>query len=358
MLPRPLAILGALTIIAGTGAAVRILPAGGASPPPPRPAAQQAPAMSQAMAAESTTTFVGFVDTAASPGFDPPAAFRRTGVRHYLLGHLVAGGPDGCDPKWAAPPDQDTTPDSAEQATDDADALEPDTSPADPLEAGVGRGLDPGKNPVANKIGPLRAMGGDAAPAFGGPEGRDPAATCTDPDRLTAAYRRVVGAFDAAAIDFEVRDSDDGAVLRRARAIRAIQRERPLRVSFTLPLRPHGLDSGDVAMLRATHEAGAEVTTVNLLATMEPDPRGRLRRLADAVRLARDQIAHAYALPDPGQAWPRIGLTPVLKDKDHLDEPEARTLADYATRYGLAWLSLRGVPPSRGTSRILWDIAP
>jgi chitinase len=419
LLPRPLAILGALALTAATGVAIRLLPAGAAQSPPPQSpsAARHSPAVSPAVAAASATAFVGFVDTAREPGFDLPAVARRTGVRHYALGHLVATGTDGCTPKWAGPlePASDST-DSTDrdaggtdpdegggEGTDEPDAdgsdpaerdaegtgsqeshtdgIDPDTGEADSVEpdadgtgtsepdadetgteepdgpdAGRGDPLDPGENPVANKIGRLRALGGDAVPVFGGPEGEELATTCTRPGGLAAAYRRVVGAFDAAAIDFEISDSENGAaVLRRARAIRAMQRERPLRVSFTLPLKPYGLGAGDVAMLRTTRQAGAEVGTVNLLAAMEPrsGPDGRLRRLSTAILLARDQIAQAQHLPDAAQAWRRIALTPVLTGEGDLSEFEARTLTGYAARHGLAWLSLRGVTPSRQVSRIL-----
>ncbi|MFI7698934.1 hypothetical protein [Nonomuraea sp. NPDC049480] len=370
LLPRPLAILGALALTGATGVVIRFLPAGAASPsqPQPPPATRHSPPLSQAVAAKSAVTFVSFVDTAREPGLDLPAESRRTGVRHYALAHLVAGGDDGCAPKWAGPfePDADETGEdepgedaagSPEQ--DGTDPAETDADGSGALGSGAARKdpLDPGENPVANTIGGLRALGGDAAPVFGGPDGTELAVTCTRPGGLAAAYRRVVGAFDAAAIGFEVRDSEDGAaVLRRARAIRAMQRERPLRVSFTLPLTPYGLGAGDVAMLRTTHQAGAEVGTVNLLATMEPHsaPSGRLRRLSAAIRLARDQIAQAQDLSETDHAWRRIALTPVLASEDDLSEVDAHMLTDYAARHGLAWLSLRGVAPSRQVSRILW----
>ncbi|MEQ4719771.1 hypothetical protein [Nonomuraea sp. B19D2] len=324
-LPRPLAILGALVLTGATGMAVRMLPAGASPAPKPPPVVRHTPAVSPAVADEPPSGFVEFVDTAREPGFDLYKESRRTGVRRYALGHLVAGD-DGCAPKWNGP------------------------SESDPL--------DPGKNPVANRIRRLRALGGDAAPVFGGPGGHELAGTCTRPGGLAAAYRRVVGAFDAAAVDFEVRDSDDrSAVLRRARAIYAMQRERPLHVSFTVPLRQDGLDAGDVAMLRATRQAGAEIGTVNLLAEIEPrgSADGRLQRMAQAVLAARSQIARAQGLTDPDEAWRRIALTPVLTGSGDLNEIDAHTLTSYATRHGLAWLSLRGVAPRPDVSRILWE---
>ncbi|MEZ7127080.1 hypothetical protein ACBR40_17255 [Nonomuraea sp. AD125B] len=365
LLPRPLAVLAGLALVAATVVAVRLLPPASAvatSPPPAPPASRAAPlglhtpALSAAVAeapppgfmrpglvgpATVGPGFVGYVDTAADPAFDLPATALRTGVLHYLLGHLVAGGADGCSPAWAS--------------------------------AG-GILIDPGVNQVANRIGRLRALGGDAATSFGGGSGdgdgsggagaggADPAARCTEPRALAAAYRRVVGAFDVSAVDFELPAEGESAATaaRRARALRVLQQERELQVSFTAPLTASGLGASCVAALRAAHRAGAEVGTVNLLAGLEPRtaPSGRLSRLAAAVRLAEAQIARAQSLPDEEDAWRRVALTLVLADGSELSEQDARTLSDYAVRHDLAWLSLRGADPEEGAATVLRGSVP
>lgn len=336
MLPRPFAVLFALALAGATAGAISLLPARATLhltvPSPPPSSAAPSPAPTSLL---GRSTYVGFVDTAAEPGFDLPADARRTGVRWYVLGHLVAG-PDGCTARWA------------------------------------GR-LDFGHDPVARRIGGLRAAGADAGLIFGGPDGGEPAATCTRPGALAAAYRRVVGAFDAAYLDFDLRtdgaDSsaevpgarDDGArdrratTVRRARAIRAMQQERRVRVSFTLPLRPYGLAERDLDALRLTREAGADVGAVNLLAEIEPRsaPEGRMQRVAAALHAARTQLAEVYDLADPGHAWRRLALTCVLRDAGDLSETDAGKLATFADRYGLAWLSVRGADPEPDVARIL-----
>ncbi|GGS69258.1 hypothetical protein ACFFV7_17060 [Nonomuraea spiralis] len=320
-LPRPLAVLAALVLAGATGLAIRMLPAGAtpASTPAAAPAPAPPPPRVPVAVPERTGSFMGFVDTAADPGFDLAAESRRTGVTRYALGHLVAGG-DGCLPRWAGPP-------------------------------------RPGGDPVAAGLGRLRAAGGDAFPVFGGPGGPELAVACTRPGGLATAYRKAAGAFGAGTMGFEVRDAaDPAAVLRRARALRALQQERPLRVCFTLRLEPDGLDAADLEMLRATRRAGARVDTVELLAEMEPRtaPSGRLRRLGSAVRAAAGQLARAWALPGEEQVWARLALTPVLARGGDLDESEAGKLSAYAVRHGLAWLSLRGTSPKPDVSRILW----
>ncbi|GAA4505544.1 hypothetical protein [Nonomuraea ferruginea] len=391
-LPRPLAFLAAGVLAVATGAALSLLPARATlhqtTPRPSPPPARATPAPPPVPPGPSG--FVTFVDTAADPGFDLPTDARRTGTRWYALGHLTAA-PDGCAQRWA------------------------------------GR-LAFGHDPVANRIAGLRALGGDAGLVFGGPAG-EAAATCTRPGALAAAYRRAVGAFDARYVDFDLpRPGDQATVLRRARAIRAVQRERRLSVSFTLPLHPDGLSARDALMLRLTREAGARLATVNVLAEIAPQnaPEGRLLRLAKAVRAAQTQLTSPYgptvanktttrqpsrptgtaaaaigerprsaataqaATGEPSRLTgtaaaatgepsgltgadraaagalaraagsdgisggpPRLALTCVLADPGDLSVTDARKLAAFAARHGLAWLSLRGAAPDPEVARAL-----
>ncbi|MER7501760.1 hypothetical protein AB0L05_29980 [Nonomuraea pusilla] len=340
-LPRPLAALGALALVCATGLAMRVLPAD--TTPEPAPTAGPTPgagpgerAVEQVAAGNRPSAFLGFADTAVGQGFDLPAE-----VRWYAFGHLVAGG-DGCVARWAGP------------------------RPAN----------------LTGALARLRARGGDAGPVFGGPGGRELASACTRPGALAAAYRSAVSAYGASYVGFDVRDASDlGAVARRARALAALQREGPLGVTFTLrlstsapgtggpgagragaggPVRA-GLSAADLAMLRLTRREGAEVATVDLLAELEPRdaPPGRLRRLAEAVRAAAGRLdRQGDAGPDEndgarGESWPGVALTVVLRDGGDLNEAEARKLAAYAVRHGLAWLSVRGAAPAPGVVRAL-----
>ncbi|MEV0593569.1 hypothetical protein [Nonomuraea cavernae] len=328
-LPRPVAFLVALTLAGATGAAITLLPADAADRPgsaPPAPAALSTSPARQA-GRDGPSGFVRFVDTAREPGLDLPADARRTGLRWYALGHVVAGAEE-CTPAWS------------------------------------GR-LDP----VADPVGRLRALGADAVVVFGGPGGRELAATCTRPGALASAYRGVVGALGVRSVDFEVRDGADRAVvLRRARAVHALQRERPLRAGFTLTLRPYGLAARDVAMLRLTREQGVRVGTVNLLVTIESRDaaEGRMARLAAAVSAARGQIARAlgptgHAVAAGGQhtvttgAGHGVALTLVSAGSGDLSEVDAGELAVFAVRQEPAWVSLRGAASGSAVFRALWS---
>ncbi|MEU4405291.1 hypothetical protein AB0F88_12235 [Streptosporangium sp. NPDC023963] len=330
--PRPLVVLASIVLATGTGAAIWLLPSraqgewaplggragSGATPSGTTPGPAAEPPPPSAVARPSG--FVAFVDAVREPRFNLSREARRSHVRWFTLGHLTAGQ-KGCVPKWGGLQDQ--------------------------------RG-----NPVANRLAPLRAAGGNAGLAFGGPAGRELAAACSDLARLTAAYRRAIGIFNATYIDFEVHGPAGGAtVLRRARAIAALQREaagegRPLTVSFTLPVTGAGLSPAGQEMLRTTRAAGAEIAAVNLLAPVDAasGAGSRLRPIASAVRAAHPQIARSLG---ESAAWNRIALTPVLAGPGDLTRLEARRLAAFTSRNRLAWLSTRGAALSPGITRFL-----
>ncbi|WP_436762053.1 hypothetical protein [Streptosporangium sp. V21-05] len=330
--PRPLVVLASIVLATGTGAAIWLLPSraqgewaalgeragSGATPSQTAPGPAAEPSPSPVVVRPSG--FVAFVDAVREPRFNLSREARRSHVRWFTLGHLTAGR-KGCVPKWGGLQEQ-------------------------------------GGNPVANRLAPLRAAGGDAGLAFGGPAGRELASACSDLGRLTAAYRRAIGAFTATYIDFEVHAPAGGStVLRRARAIAALQREaagegRSLTVSFTLPVTVAGLSAADQEMLRATRAAGAEIATVNLLAPVDTasGTGSRLRPIASAVRAAQPQIARSLG---ESAAWHRIALTPVLAGPGDLTRLEARRLAAFTSRNRLAWLSTRGAALSPGITRFL-----
>ncbi|GAA3467108.1 hypothetical protein [Nonomuraea roseola] len=323
--PRPLVVLAGLGLAAATGLAIWFLPAQATpdwSAPGPSHAARVSAAPSPPPAPSAAepvpSGFVAFVDTARTPRLDLAQALRRTGVRWFSLGRLMAG-PRGCEPTWAG-------------------------------------GVAPGRTPFAGRVSGLRAAGGQAGLLFGGPDGREAAAACADQAALTSAYREVIGAYGASFVEFEVRDGADlPAVRRRATAVAALQREGDLLVTYTVPLGPEGLAPADLEMLRQTTAKGARVTTVNLLAAIEPQAagEGRMRRVASSLKAAHRQVAEVFRL-DSAAAWRRMALTSVLAGPDDLSALDARKLTVFAERAGMAWRSARGVPPPAQVARVLW----
>ncbi|GAA3081666.1 hypothetical protein [Streptosporangium carneum] len=333
--PRSLVALASFALAAGTGTALWLLPSGvderpgppghspasGVAAPPPTASPVPRPVTSPAPRRVSRPSgFVTFVDAGRDPLFELPRAAGRDRVRWFTLGHLTAGT-DGCTPGWD------------------------------------GHGQRRG-DPVADRLGRLRAAGGEAGLAFGGPSGRELAAACADTGRLTEAYRRAVRSFGAGHIDFEIRGPvDEATVLRRADAIATLQREaaaegRPLTVSFTLPAGRTGLTRDDQTMLRATRRRGAEISAVNLLVPIRGASVGgsRLRPIASAVQAAHPQITRSLGT---ATGWRGIALSPVLAGAGDLSSADARRLVAFTTRNRMAWLSTRGASPSSGVTRVL-----
>ncbi|GIH69495.1 glycoside hydrolase family 18 protein [Sphaerimonospora thailandensis] len=332
--PRFLVFLGASTLVFGTGLALWLLPTSAepmvvshqvrairtTTTPTTKPATTPMPppasAVPDPLPVTPGRTYTEFVDASAGP-----TAAR---ARWYTIGHLTAG-PDGCTLRWTG--------------------------------RWAGRpALD--HIPVADRLALFRAEGGDADIAFGGPYGSELSASCPSEARLIAAYRRVIRTFDPAGLDFEVHDSADAAATRRrAAAIARLQRDsrdrgRPISITFTLPASEYGMAAADMSMLRAVRTAGAEIDTVNLLV---PSSRG-LHGLAAAARSAQGQLQRLLDV-DGTSAWRRIALTPVLSDPRDLGVAEARRLAAFRARHGLAWLSLRGAKPPKSVIRTLSDLA-
>ncbi|MBO3748098.1 hypothetical protein J5X84_18655 [Streptosporangiaceae bacterium NEAU-GS5] len=315
--------LAAAALVTVTGMALWLLPAKptGQWDPPAAAAAVPVITARPVMAASTAPTppddgYVAFVDAVRSAGFDLPGTARRTGVRHFLVGHLVAGD-DGCAPAWAG----------VAEAT---------------------------SSPVARRLERLRLAGGAAGLTFGGPDGDDPAVTCPSPDRLLSAYRRVLSLFSSDCLDFEIRTTSRGPTLRRATAITALQREaagnrRSLRVTFTVPATTAGLSAGAQEMLRTTRAAGADIGAVNLLIPFAPGDPGNLRRLALTAGAAHVQLDRVFG----GDSWPRTGLVPVLAGYGDLGPEEARKLSGFRIRHHLAPLSVRGITPTDEVTRIL-----
>lgn len=367
---RSLVLLASAALVAGTGAALWALPPappGGwnvasglaAGTGPPTDARTPASATPETLVAARQTVTASPAPPAAPPAGGPAARYRgfldaagrphpellEAGVRSFTIGHVVAG-PGGCAPHWA--------------------------------------GVRPrGGEPVAARIGRLRAEGGEVWPAFGGPYGQELSVTCEDPARLLAAYRRVVAALAPPGVDFEpaepanspgeaewtgTTDPDGEAAARRRAAVLArLQHEArtrqrstgeagSLRVTFTLPASRDGLRPADREALRITREAGVEIESVGLLVPMDPGPTA-LHGLAVAARAARPQIAAALGVP-PDAAWRRMGLVPVLAGSGDLGPGDAVRLAAFRARNGLAWLSLRGARPADDVVRILARPSP
>ncbi|MFJ5263663.1 cellulose binding domain-containing protein [Streptomyces sp. NPDC088387] len=262
---------------------------------------------------EGTTAGSGFapyVDTSLYPAFDLVGTARETGVKDYNLAFITDGG--GCTPKWGGVSD----------LTSDA---------------------------VAQQIGALRAAGGDVRVSFGGASGSELGTTCTSAAALTAAYEKVVTAYNLTKVDFDVEGGalpNTAANTRRAEAIAQLQKNHPgLDVSYTLPVMPEGLTQDGVNLLTDARANGVRINTVNIMAMdYGPAYSGDMGTYAEqAATATQAQVKSVLGLSDSA-AWKTVAVTPMIGVNDVVTEifkvDDATQLVNFAKSKGLGWLSM------------------
>ncbi|MEU9042712.1 MULTISPECIES: cellulose binding domain-containing protein [unclassified Kitasatospora] len=262
--------------------------------------------------------FAPYVDTSLYPPYDLVATAKASGVKTFNLAFVVSGG--GCVPKWGGVSDLS------------ADA-------------------------VAAQIGALRATGGDVRISFGGANGSELALACGSTADLTAAYRKVVDAYGATRLDFDVEGgaiADTAANTRRAQAVAQLQKNaaaegKALDVSFTLPALPSGLTQEGVNLVADAKANGVAIGAVNIMAMdfgdgVAPNPQGRMGTYAIAAATATQAQVKSVLGLDDAAAWRKVAVTPMIGVNDVASEvftvADAKQLADFATAKHLAWLAM------------------
>jgi len=125
-------------------------------------------------------------------------------------------------------------------------------------------------NLYLNDINSLRAQGGDVIISFGGAAGTELGQACTTVAALQAAYQSVITKYNLTWIDLDIEGAaiaDAASISRRNQALRALEAANPnLRVSYTLPVNPNGLDGNGTNLLSNAKANGVRVDVVNVMA--------------------------------------------------------------------------------------------
>ena len=303
-------------------------------------------AVERITAGPSGTWFAPYTDVTLQPSYafeDPDASPAPIAV----LGFVVPDRRRPCTPTWGTQYDLD----------------------------GAASELD-----LDRRIARVRERGGDVIISFGGVLNSELAVVCRNQASLTSAYRTVVERYEASMIDLDIEGAalDDAAAnMRRATAIRALQKEapsdRPLRVWVTLPVTPKGLLSNGVGRVNEMLRAGVDLAGVNLM-TMDfgaskPDDISMGEATKSALLAAHAQLAAAYRRAglrlSTEQLWARLGATPMIGRNDVQGEVfslrDAASLGDFADEVGLGrvsvWSANRDAqcgPQDRGD----WQVLP
>ena len=216
-------------------------------------------------------------------------------------------------------------------------------------------------------IAALRRGGGSAIPSFGGYSAdhalTEIADSCTDVRRLAAAYESVVRTYGFTRLDMDVEDRSLGhldGIDRRNAAMRMVERwaqrtGRRLRLSYTLPVEPGGLEPDALHVLRNAVRNGTRVDVVNIMAfdyyNGTTDMRSAAERAATAVHR---QLRALYPGRTSAGVWAMIGITLMPGIDDYPQKTEVTSLADasalrrFAGQKGIGTLSIWAIQRDNG----------
>ncbi|WP_155059842.1 chitinase [Streptomyces blattellae] len=276
-------------------------PAGSASP-----GATSSPSSSTSSSPSSSTSYAPYVSATAASDNDSTGS-----PTTYNLAFVISGG-SGCTPKW------------------NGTAAIGDTT-------------------VQSRISALKESGAAVRVSFGGASGEELAESCDSARELAEAYGKALDAAGSEQADFDIEGdalTDSTSVELRSRAIALLQQERSdLKVSFTLPVMPSGLDEDSLTLLESANNNSVQVATVNLMTMNYSESYdGDMGGYAiTAAKAAHDQLADVFGLSDAA-AWRGMALTSMIGVNDV--DGETFTLSDaaqvraFAEEKEVAWVSM------------------
>lgn len=271
--------------------------------------------------------YAPYVDMALWPMYDLTAAARDQGIKYFTLAFIVADA--GNQPAWGGFQEYRVN------GGGDWDAA------------------------IKNHIAGVRALGGDVMISFGGANGSELAEAITDVNALKLAYQKVIDAYQATQLDFDIEgaaQADRASVDRRSQAMAALQRDavaagRPLSIWLTLPVLPTGLTADGLYVVQSAINHGVNLAGVNIMAmdygdSAAPNPQGKMGDYAiQAATSTFNQFKGLYGTTKTdAQLWHMIGVTPMIGLNDVttevFDQQEARELLAFAEQMGMGRISM------------------
>ncbi|MFE2888304.1 chitinase [Streptomyces graminifolii] len=305
---KPAAGLTCLFALAVTGCSSSSADSSGSAPEASGSAAStpSASASSGSSGSPSGTTYAPYVSATTASGMDGAGS-----ASTYNLSFAIAKG-STCTPEW-----------NGTTAIDDS--------------------------AVKSRISALKTSGASVRVSFGGASGKELAQTCTSASALAKAYGEALDAAGSTQADFDIEGAaltDSTSVALRSKAIALLQKERSgLKVSFTLPVMPSGLDSDSLALLESANDNAVAVSTVNIMTMNYGESyTGDMGDYAiTSATAAHTQLKKVFGLSDAG-AWEGMALTSMLGVNDVSGETfslsDAAQVRAFAESKGVAWVSM------------------
>jgi hypothetical protein len=190
-----------------------------------------------------------------------------------------------------------------------------------------------GSTSIATEVSTLQSEGITVIISQGGAGGQDGSAYCSTVAETQALYQTVINKYHVTWLDFDLENPQtSGQPTRRAQALAALQQANPgLIISYTLPLGPGGLDSGDngTADLSAASAAGLNLGVVNGMAMDFGETNENQAALSEEGAAALESQIQAAGLTSA------VGLTFLPGTSDD-DPPQYFTLANATTMLNFA----------------------
>ncbi|RUQ21681.1 glycosyl hydrolase family 18 protein [Kocuria sp. HSID16901] len=200
-----------------------------------------------------------------------------------------------------------------------------------------------GSGYMKDQISEFQKNGGDVTISFGGASNGDHmvAHTCNDVAKIKSAYENIVDTYGVNHLDFDIEggaQKDDAANQRRNEALAQLQRERPdVKVDYTVPVGPDGIDRDTQGVLADTKDKGVAVNTVNIMAMDFGEDEDTVADGRKAIDATNGQLQGVF-----GDQHPGLGVTFCAKkdgDQQYFSVQNARDLEGYAVEHGAQKLS-------------------
>ena len=282
--------------------------------------------MDQSATGSRDAWFAAYVDATLVPTFpfEDPA---ENDPHDFVLGFVVADHDGGCTPTWGTFVDLD----------------------------GAATAFD-----LDRRIARLREAGGEPVVSFGGLTNDELALRCPTPEKLAAAYDKVISRYHLTTIDIDVEGAalaDNTSNMRRAAALKQLQRDakaddRKLAVWLTVPVGIDGMTAEGRTLVTTTLAAGVDLAGVNGMVmdygAGRPSSMSMETANERALLALQRQVAEAYRSTgrplSEAQVWSRIGATPMIGQNDTKEDVftlgDARALIAFARVHGMGRLSM------------------
>jgi hypothetical protein len=177
--------------------------------------------------------------------------------------------------------------------------------------------------------------------SFGGADGKELAINTPDVEKLEEKYQSVIDNYKLNWMDFDIEGkalSNTAANRRRDEALERLERKNPgLKISFTLPVNPSGMEEESLVMLRDAKARGLKIESVDVMTMDYGAELSRGKKMGD-LAVAGANASHRQTMKiDPAI---KIGICPMIGQNDEKGEiftlDDAREVMDFAS--GTDWV--------------------